>query len=402
MSRITMLLTGLVVASLSPAAAAELKVGDKAPEISARDWLNAKGRVSLAALEGKIVIAEFWATWCGPCMQSIPHLVEMHHKWKDKHVVIIGMTGESKAAILPTVKRLKMSYIVGAGSDTSKRYGVRGIPHAFIITPDGTIAWRGHPMNRMEQALEEIYKKHPPTGLSRKDLERIEEVLAAAKKDLDAGKHASAGRALRQVTDKLPASHELRKTVDELTKKLETAAAEALARADKLRADRKLPEALAGYRGVIVEFEGTAAADKATAALADMKKDPAVAKAVKAAEDDMAAQRLFNDGESAVKAEKYARALAAYEAAAKYADTAWGRKAAEKVQAIKADAKLYNQIRDAKAERKCPGWLTMARSYVKMGKPEKAKGYYQKIVETYPDSSYAQTAREELARLTAE
>ncbi len=139
-------------------------VGDTAPEITAREWLNTKDTVSLANLKGKIVVVEFWATWCPPCRRSIPHLVELNSKYKDKNLVIIGLTDENRkeANIDNFVAQMKMDYIVGTGSASGSIYEVQTIPHAFLIGPDGKIIWEGHPMNGLDQAIEDAMHKFQP------------------------------------------------------------------------------------------------------------------------------------------------------------------------------------------------------------------------------------------------
>jgi len=146
------LLTALLLgSSLSMA----LEKGEKAPEIRARKWLNAPGSVTLKDLAGKIVVVEFWATWCPPCRKSIPHLVELNAQYKDKGVVFIGLTNEDykKANLAKFVKEMKIDYIIGTGSDAGKKYDVTGIPAAFVVGNDGTILWSGHPMNGLDKAL---------------------------------------------------------------------------------------------------------------------------------------------------------------------------------------------------------------------------------------------------------
>ncbi len=135
--------------------------GQAAPEIEAGDWFNTKP-LSLKKLKGKVVVVEFWATWCPPCMQSIPHLNELHNKFKDRGVVIIGLSNEDKATVEGTVQKLAMAYAVGSGSQTGGAYGVRGIPHAFIVDPRGRISWSGHPMNGLDEAIEATLKATPP------------------------------------------------------------------------------------------------------------------------------------------------------------------------------------------------------------------------------------------------
>jgi thiol-disulfide isomerase/thioredoxin len=141
--------------------AAEPAVGDAAPEIQAAGWINGDA-VSLAKLSKNIVVVEFWATWCPPCRKSIPHLIELNEKYKDKGVTIIGLSDEPMAKVKPFATDMKMSYIVGAGSKTGGAYGVKGIPHAFIVAPGGKVVWSGHPADGLEQAITAALKNSPP------------------------------------------------------------------------------------------------------------------------------------------------------------------------------------------------------------------------------------------------
>jgi len=135
-------------------------VGDIAPEINAQEWINSDKPVKLKDLRGKIVVVEFWATWCPPCRISIPHLVEMYEKYKDKGVVFVSLTRENRqsANIDSFVKKMNMTYIVGTGSISGRDYGVRGIPHAFVIDRKGRILWKGHPMAGLEKEIERALK----------------------------------------------------------------------------------------------------------------------------------------------------------------------------------------------------------------------------------------------------
>ncbi len=154
----TLLISVLLLLSLSISAFPELNPGSPAPEIYAADWLNTDEQVSLADLKGKVIVLEFWATWCGPCIQAIPHIIEMYEEYSVKDVVFISLTAEDryKADIDNFIDKMNMEYIIGTGSSSSSDYGVRGIPHAIIIDTDGLIKWQGHPMSNMEYALTEI------------------------------------------------------------------------------------------------------------------------------------------------------------------------------------------------------------------------------------------------------
>jgi thiol-disulfide isomerase/thioredoxin len=158
---------GLMLATL--AAKAELMVGDTAPKLQAGSWIQ--GEPVHGFDTNHIYIVEFWATWCGPCVGSIPHLNELREKFKDKGVIVIGMdVWDSDEAVAPFVKKMgdKMTYRValddkshdpdGFMSSNWWKRGVNhhGIPTAFIIGQDGRIAWIGHPLSLNEQILNDI------------------------------------------------------------------------------------------------------------------------------------------------------------------------------------------------------------------------------------------------------
>ena len=143
-----------------PTFAAEL--GQPAAPLKITDWVKGKP-VDLAAAKGKqVVVVEFWATWCGPCRTSIPHLTEMQKKFKD--VVFIGVSDEEVATVKKFVNKMggEMDYTVAVDDNrqTSKGYmeafEQNGIPHSFIVDLEGRIVWHGHPMDGLEEAVAEV------------------------------------------------------------------------------------------------------------------------------------------------------------------------------------------------------------------------------------------------------
>jgi thiol-disulfide isomerase/thioredoxin len=146
----------LAVAGVHTVSAADL--GDKAPEIQIATWV--KGQPASVTGDGTYVV-EFWATWCGPCRQSIPHLTEMQKKFKN--VTFIGVSDEKEPVVKKFVKEMgdKMDYRVAIDDDrkTSANYmeafGINGIPHAFVVK-DKKIIWQGHPMDHLDDTLDDI------------------------------------------------------------------------------------------------------------------------------------------------------------------------------------------------------------------------------------------------------
>jgi peroxiredoxin len=140
------------------------ELGQPAPALEIETWVKGKP-VDLAAGKGQsIYVVEFWATWCPPCRASIPHLSDLQKRFADRKVVIVGISDEPADKVKPFVAKLgdQMAYTVASNParQTHKRYmeafGVNGIPHAFVIDQSGAIAWHGHPMAGLDQALDEI------------------------------------------------------------------------------------------------------------------------------------------------------------------------------------------------------------------------------------------------------
>jgi thiol-disulfide isomerase/thioredoxin len=133
------------------------RVGQMAPEIAAGKWLNSPP-LTLAGLRGQVVVVEFWATWCGPCRQSIPHLKELNAKFSAKGLKLVSLTSEHPEAVEPFAKEMGMNYPIGIDSPTADSYGVQGIPHAVVVDKAGKIAWEGHPMSGLDAAIEAALK----------------------------------------------------------------------------------------------------------------------------------------------------------------------------------------------------------------------------------------------------
>ncbi len=163
---------GLVVAGILTLGAAvqadELGIGDDAPKLDVTKWVKGKP-VDLSEAKGKgITVVEFWATWCGPCVASVPHLTHLQEKYGDKGVTVLGMTKFDDGNTLDMVKKFvkkqgdKLDYTI-AFEEESKTYdafmkaaGQNGIPTAFIVDKSGRVAWIGHPQSGLEDALGEM------------------------------------------------------------------------------------------------------------------------------------------------------------------------------------------------------------------------------------------------------
>ncbi len=96
--------------------------------------------------DGKIVVLDFWATWCGPCKAAMPHLDDLSKKYS-KDVVVIGISDESESTVKAFIAKAKHSYpqAIDGAATVKNALGVQGIPHVVVISTDGVIRWQGNP-----------------------------------------------------------------------------------------------------------------------------------------------------------------------------------------------------------------------------------------------------------------
>ena len=167
-------MAGFAVAQADAEPQVTLKVGDKAPPVSVAKWI--KGAPLKAFAPGEVYVVEFWATWCGPCKVSIPHLTELQKKYGNK-VKFTGVSvwEEQDPADEKYIEKVeafvkewgdKMDYTVaadGKNATMAKTWmaaaGQNGIPAAFIVDQQGRIAWIGHPMAELDEVLAKVVDK---------------------------------------------------------------------------------------------------------------------------------------------------------------------------------------------------------------------------------------------------
>ena len=160
----------MITVLLSQAVSAqELTLGSKAPKLELKKFI--KGEEVKSFEKGKIYVIELWATWCGPCRTTIPHLTELQKKFKDVTIIGVAIMEEDQSLVPEFVEEMgdKMNYrvaidLVAEDADPNEGKIVtnwmnpaeqQGIPTAFIINGESKIAWIGHP-GEMEEPLEKI------------------------------------------------------------------------------------------------------------------------------------------------------------------------------------------------------------------------------------------------------
>ena len=123
------------------------------------------GNFSLAEQRGKVVVVNFWASWCIPCREEAPMLERVWKRYKDRGVVFIGVDYvDTETEALKFLKEFGITYPNGPdiGTETSRRYRIQGVPETYFVGKDGIL--RGNRIGPIDEAtlvakLEELLKK---------------------------------------------------------------------------------------------------------------------------------------------------------------------------------------------------------------------------------------------------
>jgi cytochrome c biogenesis protein CcmG/thiol:disulfide interchange protein DsbE len=138
-----------VVLSLAPGPDASSSGPTLAPALGLTD-LQGK-RVDWKRFEGRVVLVDFWATWCQPCRRSLPELQELHERWSPRGFTVLGVSVDQQAAAnvqkFVAARNLTYPSAIDAKQAVAQRYGVRMLPTAYLVDGEGRIVkyWVGLP-----------------------------------------------------------------------------------------------------------------------------------------------------------------------------------------------------------------------------------------------------------------
>ena len=133
----------LLMLSVSFAGKTQLHVGNDAPEISLPNTKDSL--VNLSSFRGKLVLVDFWASWCGPCRAENPSVVKLYKKFKDRGLVIFGVSLDiKKEAWIKAIRQDRITYLQvmdkeGWNSTYAGKYFVDQIPSSFLLDREGKI-----------------------------------------------------------------------------------------------------------------------------------------------------------------------------------------------------------------------------------------------------------------------
>jgi peroxiredoxin len=124
------------------------------------------GEVDHRALRGQVVLLDFWATWCPPCVRSLPHLEALHRRYADQGFQVIGMNQEpgqrSRVRRFLEARNIGFPSVVDEAGAIAARYGVHTFPTSYLLDRDGRVitSYRGVPsFERVERAVQDALRR---------------------------------------------------------------------------------------------------------------------------------------------------------------------------------------------------------------------------------------------------
>lgn len=123
---------------------AQLRVGQKMPEMTFKDLKG--NEVKLGGKQDKVYLVDFWATWCGPCLAAIPFMQELHDKYKERGLVVVGVALDSGTPeeVRAFVEARKMTYTIVVPpnqQEVMRRARVKAFPTMYIVDKKGIIRY---------------------------------------------------------------------------------------------------------------------------------------------------------------------------------------------------------------------------------------------------------------------
>jgi thiol-disulfide isomerase/thioredoxin len=386
--------------SVAPAA---IKVGDR-PSLQ---FTTLDGQtLTLAQYGGKMVILDFWASWCGPAMQDAPHLLQLEKQYGPQGLSIVGVSlDRSVADAQQAAKDAGFDWPEGCdcqgwNSPLCAFWRVDAIPRAYLISPDGEILWIGLP-SQIDGPLADAFKTHPPPAVNPEVRNSADWNLTQAEAIADADP-AGAIAALALVPVAAMQLDPIAQRTLALQDQLLPAAEKELADFPKITDPSQYVAAAVEMKNISKAFAGTPVAAAADTQLSQKHSDPVWHKAIAQAQRQLLAAKYFSDAQRlASEKNDYAAYPLFQRVASMYPGEALGNSARQALAIYDRDPNFAQRARDYAAAPNALPMLEQGQAARAAGNIPDAIVKFRGVVELFPNTTFAATAQSALTELTS-
>lgn len=379
------------------------------PTIGSKPTMSFKShdgkQVDLANLKGKMVLIDFWASWCGPCMAEADHLLEINRTWGPKGLVLIGINMDRSAGAMTSVCQQKgftwPQYFDGQAWNNriAKAWGVNSIPATYLIAPDGTLLWKGHSA-ALDPVLLDAFSKHPPQLVDPSVLAAANAALEETEKLLEQSKPAEALKAMAKADPAARADEAFATRAEEVQGKLLSHGQMMLQEIEALAEQKQFGQALTQLKDLQRGFHGTPIAEQARQRYHAISSKPEARAALAESERQARAVEALALADKLRGDEKHTEAYPRYKAIVKdLGGTEAATKAAEIVAEYEKDATFVKGAMEEAVGDKARAAMSMADSYARNGRVDAARKRYEQLIADYPGTSWAEKAQQAIEKL---
>ncbi len=239
-----------------------------ARDITIKKWVTSSN-YPLDNLAGRPYLIEFWAMWCRPCVDNIPHINDLYGQYSPKGLRIIGLSlDQDYAKLVKFVSERNIKYPIAQDNGTDARYGVYGIPAAILVDASGLVVWTGHPgQDDLEEAIIKALRAAPQPVLEGIDISEFKQI----KRPLIEGNNFT--EIIAQLNKYSSGDDPLKDKAKQIISTINSRIDETLAFADKLEKQNKRSAALSVYVAVVKNYGGSEGAKTAVERIKLIRKN---------------------------------------------------------------------------------------------------------------------------------
>lgn len=360
-------------------------------------------RINTAAFHGKLLIVDFWATWCHPCMEMVPHMVELNQKYASKGLQIIGISrDEDQGALMRVTKEKGMNWPEyfdgGAENPIVSRWAPSYIPYTILVSPEGKVLFANNPYAGLQEAVEKAFKEHPPQLVDPQIVADANASLNAIESSIAAGDEKGAIKLMSKLPPDARLDPKFASREDVVQKKLEAAASSMLSDAQTQIDQGKYIDAVGRLKELSVALSGVPEAARAKLMLASLMAKPEVKSAIENAEKEQKAGAALDVAQKLQAQKKDELAYARFSDVVKFfPGTDSAAKAQDQIDIYKKNSAFMEQMTEHAASTKATAALHMGDNYKSAGNLEMARKKYQSVIDDFPGTSYANLAQKAIA-----
>ncbi len=387
----------------------KVKVGDWAPDLEAKVWINAAGTLSAAdepslrEYRGLVTVIVFWVSHHEGGRYLLPYInvADYGGRFGGSGLTFVGVTDADRKRTEDWLRESKIFFPVGCESNAAEDYGITEFPSIVIVDPEGKVAFKGAPSENFFSAIGDVQEKTPPTRTNPEEAARSATWLDDAREKIRAGNFRRAYVLAADAWINTVLGDKLKSEAFAYADLLELMAGDEIAKVPALLESKEYAEAARILAGVRRDYRGTDASRDAKAMIDRYsEKHDAFKAAISAFGDERAAAKLLLDARDSILRHNFGDAFKVLDRIVKeFTNTEAAGHATDLIARMKENPAVWSTVRDKSAESDCRMWLSQARSYLKAGRTKEARELLERVMDSYPDTSYAEEAKRELIEM---